>query len=97
VTIRRDDPGDARQRHIFVRVDNGATHDFTYGHSIAIELKPGAHAITVGSGWLSRTQQFNVAPGEQARFVLVGRPLIPGMRALVRVGWLPGHATVVRG
>ncbi len=96
VTIRRDDPDDARQRRIYARVDSGAHHEFRFGYTITVEVKPGQHALFAASGLFRKTIRFAVAPGEHANFSVISRPPLPGAGALVRRGWVPGRVTIIR-
>jgi hypothetical protein len=96
VTVRRNHARDARQPRIFARVDHGANHTFTYGHAVTVSLTPGPHVLNVRYGLYRRGIKFTVAPGEHARFMLIGLPRIPGLGALARRRLAPSKVEIER-
>ena len=96
MTIRRNHPTDAWRRGTFVRVDGGANHSFTFGHSVTIELTPGRHSLFAGESLLQRTIRFDVAPGEHAEFTIVCQPPVPGFGFLSGLRFVPGSVRVLR-
>lgn len=96
VTICRDHPDDAWRGRLYARVDGGAHHTFTRGHTITIELTPGRHALFAGEAPFRRTVRFDVAPGEHPRFTLIGQPPLPGFSFLARLSFVPGAMRILR-
>jgi hypothetical protein len=96
VTIRREHSEDQWRRRVYARVDGGATHEFNAGYTVTIELKPGEHSLNTEDGLRRRTIRFTVAPGEHAKFTLVGRPPARGLEFLAGVKFVPGRLQILR-
>jgi hypothetical protein len=96
VTICRDHPEDAWRGRLYARVDGGAHHTFTRGHTITIALTPGSHALFAGESFLRRTVRFEVAAGEHPKFTLIGQPPLPGLGFLARLSFVPGSIRILR-
>lgn len=96
VTICRDHPEDAWRRHTCARVDGGANHTFTRGHTVTISLTPGRHSLYVGERPFQRTVRFEVAAGEHPKFTLICEPPVPGGGFLARLGFVPCTVRILR-
>jgi hypothetical protein len=74
VTIFRTSEKDVRQRQLIVKLDGKAFATLMYGQSATREVTPGKHKLNVNNTWVWKTEDFEVAPGEQVKFQLINRP-----------------------
>lgn len=73
LTVRRQSPGDIRQRQLIVSLDGERWATLLFGQSATRELVPGVHRLRVHNTLVWKTVEFTVAPGEHVRFALTNR------------------------
>ncbi len=73
VTIIRTSPQDIRDRQIIVKLDGEEFATLMYGQTATGLVAPGRHQLRVDNTWNKRTLQFELAPGEHARFRAINR------------------------
>jgi hypothetical protein len=68
ITITRTSPDDIQQRQIIVRLDGKRVAELMYGQSISLKVPPGHHRLRADNTWNWKTVEFDLAPGEHAKF-----------------------------
>jgi hypothetical protein len=68
VTVTRAAPDDTGQRQIIITVDGGPFATLVHGRSATREVAPGHHRIRANNTLLWKTLEFDLAPGDYARF-----------------------------
>jgi hypothetical protein len=74
ISISRTDPKDIQQRQIIVKLDGKRLGELMHGDELSRVVEPGRHRLQVDNTWNWKTVEFNLAPGEHARFRTVNRP-----------------------
>ena len=73
ITICRQSPQDAGYREIFVSIDGEEIAMLEYGETYSTEIKPGPHRLRAHNTLFWKTLDFELAPGEHARFRTINR------------------------
>lgn len=74
ITISRRSNRDIKQREIFVSLDGERLATLMFGDVVTREIAPGHHSIRAHNTLIWKTIEFDVDPGEHARFVVENRP-----------------------
>ena len=74
ITISRTSPDDVKQRQILVDLDGERFATLLYGKTVTRNVAPGRHRMRVDNTWNWKNIEFDLAPGEHARFRAVSRP-----------------------
>jgi hypothetical protein len=96
VTVVRNHPDDIKQRQMIVWLDSERIATLMFGDEVTRDLDPGRHRLRVSNTLFWKTVEFDVKPGEQARFEIVNRAgrLTYPMLAFIGVG--PLYVTLRR-
>lgn len=73
ISIARNSPEDVGYREIFVAVDGEELPVLRPGGAATRELEPGPHVLRVHNTLFRRRIEFELRPGEHARFLVVNR------------------------
>ena len=73
LTVTRDGVDDVQDRQILLSVDSEHWTTLFFGQSATRELPPGRHHLKADNTLFRKTVPFDVAPGEEARFVVANR------------------------
>ncbi len=73
ITVFRTSPDDVQQRQIIVELDGQPFSTLMYGQSASAAAAPGHHILRVDNTWNKRQLEFDLAPGEHAKFRTVSR------------------------
>ena len=73
ITITRRDPADVRQRQIVTSLDGEPLGTLLFGEAVTREIPSGPHRLRAHNTLFWKTRQFDVGPGEHARFKVVNR------------------------
>jgi hypothetical protein len=96
LTVERTSPDDVRHRQIVVSLDGAPLATLLFGESVTRDITAGRHRLRAHNTLVWKTAEFDVAPGEQARFMAVNRAG-PGTMALVGLlGVGPLYVTLQR-
>jgi hypothetical protein len=68
ITVSRTSPDDVQQRQIIVELDEKPFARLLYGRTVTKPVAPGRHELRVDNTWNRRKLEFDLAPGEHARF-----------------------------
>jgi hypothetical protein len=96
VTVERTAPADVQHRQIIISLDDTPFATLMFGKSETKPIEPGHHKLRAYNTLVWKTIEFDVAPGEHARFQVINRPgrwTYP-MVALLGVG--PIYLTIER-
>jgi hypothetical protein len=74
ITVSRTSQEDVQQRQIIVELDGQPFSILMYGQSASSSVAPGHHVLHVDNTWNKRQLEFDLAPGENAKFRTVSRP-----------------------
>ena len=85
LTVRRDDPRDFGDRHIYVRVDQGPSVPMRFGETSRTELHPGRHHLHVHNTLFWKHVDFTIETGEHLEFLVIneGRWWTAGVAGLL--------------
>jgi|SRR6266403_828541 hypothetical protein len=73
VTVTRASPEDVQQRQIIVKLDDEPFATLMYGRRATRSVPPGHHVLRVDNTWNKKTIEFDLAPGEHAKFKTISR------------------------
>jgi hypothetical protein len=73
LVVTRDAPDDVGERQIILSLDSEHWTTLLFGRSVAREVPPGSHHLKADNTLFRKTIQFDLAPGEEARFVVANR------------------------
>jgi hypothetical protein len=73
ITVSRTSEDDVKQRQILVDLDGGRFAELTYGRTVTKKAAPGRHELRVDNTWNRKKTEFDLAPGEHAKFRTVSR------------------------
>jgi hypothetical protein len=85
VTVTRDGPDDVGDRQILLSLDGEHWATLLFGRSATREVEPGSHRLKADNTLFRKTVVFDLAPGEDARFVVANRKG-PGSGLFLLVG-----------
>jgi hypothetical protein len=70
VTLSRQHASDCQQRHVFARLDGGASVRLSYGDAVTLEVQPGAHHLRIHNTLVWKNERFAIECGEHLDFVI---------------------------
>jgi len=73
ITVTRKDPRDIQDRQIVLSLDGEPLATLLYGRQVTREVPPGRHRLRAHNTLFWKTIDFDLAPGELARFNVVNR------------------------
>jgi len=73
LVVIRDAPDDVGDRQIILSLDGEHWTTLLFGHSATREVTPGSHRLLADNTLFRKTVEFDLAPGEEARFVVANR------------------------
>lgn len=73
VVVTRDGSDDVGDRQILLSLDSEHWTTLLFGESATRELPPGRHLLKADNTLFRKTVEFDLAPGEEARFVVANR------------------------
>lgn len=74
VTIERTSETDVRHRQIILSIDDQPFATLLFGKSETRAIAPGHHKLRAYNTLVWKTLEFDLAPGEHARFQVINRP-----------------------
>jgi hypothetical protein len=74
LTVSRTSPDDARERQVVVSLDGRKMATLLFGGTITRDIEPGPHRLRAHNTLVWKTLDFEIAPGDEARFTVVNRP-----------------------
>lgn len=74
ITLARTSPDDARERQVVVSLDGRKLATLMFGGTLTTEITPGAHRLRAHNTLVWKTLDFDIQPGQTARFRIVNRP-----------------------
>lgn len=96
LTITRTSPEDVKQRQIIIKLDGEWISDLMYGKSLTRTIEPGRHELRFDNTWKKKTEQFEAAPGEHVKFLVVNRTGRFTWALVATLGAGPMYVTVER-
>jgi hypothetical protein len=96
LTITRTSPEDVKQRQIIIKLDGEWISDLMYGKSLTRTIEPGRHELRFDNTWKKKTEQFEAAPGEHVKFLVVNRTGRLTWALVATLGAGPMYVTVER-
>ena len=96
LVITRTDTSDIGHREIFVSLDGSRIGILKHGDTISHPIAPGQHTIRAHNTLFWKTIEFDVGPGEEARFMAINRA---GWGTYSVLGWIgagPLYLTFVK-
>lgn len=96
VTLSRDHPGDAQQRQVIVRVDDGPAETLMFGDRVTIEVPPGRHLLRANNTLFWKRASFSIEAGEHLEFTLINRAGRLTLGLLAIIGVAPLYLTIQR-
>jgi hypothetical protein len=85
ITVTRRESNDMGQREIFVALDGQDLAILRHGEAVTREVAPGAHRIRAHNTLMWKTIEFELQPGDHARFRVINRA---GWGTYSLMGWL---------
>jgi hypothetical protein len=85
LVVTRDAPDDVGDRQILLSLDAEHWSTLLFGQSAAREVPPGSHRLKADNTLFRKTVEFDLAAGEEARFVVANRKG-PGSGLFLLVG-----------
>jgi hypothetical protein len=73
ITVARTDPRDIGFREVFVALDGQSIAILRHGETVTRNVEPGRHRIRAHNTLIWKTIEFDLQPGEDARFNAVNR------------------------
>jgi hypothetical protein len=73
ITVTRKDPRDVQDRQIVVSLDGEPLATLLYGREVIREVPAGRHRLRAHNTLFWKTIDFDLAPGEAARFRVINR------------------------
>jgi hypothetical protein len=74
ITVAREAPNDVKVRQVSLSLDGEALATLMYGESVTRQLEPGAHWLRAHNTLVWKNLDFEIEPGEHARFRVINRP-----------------------
>jgi hypothetical protein len=68
VVVQRNNPRDARIRHIAVKLDGKVMANINFGQTKEFEVAPGKHKILVDNTLEKKSMDFDLRPGQKIEF-----------------------------
>jgi hypothetical protein len=73
ITVSRTSPDDVKLRQIIVKLDDEHFAELLHGKTVTRKVPPGHHKIQVDNTWNRKRAEFDLAPGEHAKFRTMSR------------------------
>ena len=73
ITVTRTDPADVKDRQVVVSLDGEPLATLLYGEQVSRDVAPGPHRLRAHNTLFWKTLDFELAPGEHARFRTINR------------------------
>lgn len=73
LVVTREAPDDVGERQILLSLDSEHWTTLLFGRSATREVPPGRHRLKADNTLFRKTVEFDLAPGEEARFVVANR------------------------
>src|SRR5438128_1901826 len=73
VTVSRNSDDDVKVRQVIVTLDDQPFATLVFGKTATRSAPPGHHRLRVDNTWNRKTIEFDLAPGEHAKFRTVSR------------------------
>jgi hypothetical protein len=80
--MHRTSEGDARQRQVYMSLDDERIATLLFGDEVTREIPPGRHRLRANNTLVWKTLEFDAAPGADLHFTIVNRAA-PGMLWMV--------------
>jgi hypothetical protein len=96
ITVSRTSPDDVQQRQIIVELDGQPFSTLMYGQSASAAAAPGNHVLRVDNTWNKRQLEFDLVPGEHAKFRTVSRTGRLSWFLVAMFGFGPMYVSVER-
>jgi hypothetical protein len=96
ITVSRTSPDDVQQREIIIDLNGQPFSTLMYGQSATAATAPGRHILRVDNTWNKRQLEFDLAPGEHARFRTVSRTGRFSWFLVAMLGFGPMYVSVER-
>jgi hypothetical protein len=74
ITVERTSDTDVQHRQIILRIDDEPFATLLFGKSATKTIEPGRHRLRADNTLVKKSIEFDVAPGEHARFRVINRP-----------------------
>jgi hypothetical protein len=68
ITVSRTSADDVQQRQVIVKLDGKRVAELMYGQTVSLKVPPGHHRLRADNTWNWKTLEFDLAPGEHAKF-----------------------------
>ena len=85
VTVSRTEKNDIGHREIFVSLDGERIAILKHGETVTRDVAPGHHTLKAHNTLFFKTLEFDLQPGEAARFVVINRA---GWGTYSVLGWI---------
>jgi hypothetical protein len=82
LTLRRTSEADARQRQVYMSLDDERIATLLFGDEVTREIPAGRHRLRANNTLVWKTVEFDAAPGADLQFDIVNRAA-PGMLWMV--------------
>ncbi len=73
ITVARTSPLDIRDRQVIVKLNGEEFATLMYGQTATGAVEPGRYQMRLDNTWNKTTVEFDLAPGEHARFLTINR------------------------
>jgi hypothetical protein len=94
VTLTRAANGDAKQRQVLARIDDGEVATLMWGDAVTRAVQPGRHVLRANNTLVWKRLEFSIEPGEHVEFELINRPGKLTLGFLAVLGVAPLYLTV---
>ena len=96
ITVSRRSAQDVRQRQIYISLDGTTIAELLYGQTCTRQVAAGKHRLRANNTLVWKTIEFDLQPGEHARFTVVNRPGLGTYTLLSLLGTGPIYLTFER-
>jgi hypothetical protein len=96
LTVLRNSKDDIGERHLVVSLDGEKVGNLLYRQSLTRDIPPGRHRLKVHNTLVWKTVEFDVAPGEHARFLACNKMGSGSFSMLLMIGVGPLSVTIER-
>lgn len=96
VTISRSSPDDVQERQVILSLDGEPLATLLYGQSATRTVAAGTHRLRAHNTLVWKTMDFEVGPGEHARFDVSNRPGFGTKTFITMLGVGPLYLGLVR-
>jgi hypothetical protein len=96
ITIARTDRGDIGHREVFVALDGESIAILRHGDTVVRDVEPGHHRLRAHNTLIWKTIEFDLQPGEHARFTAINKAGWGTYSVLAWIGAGPIYLTFER-